>query len=85
MGRDPSDILIAVIVFATLLSYGVVEALSSAKNTILSTIISEMGGYDFGASLGGTIAIIILGAVFVLVFIAIPGRLGLFRILLGGR
>lgn len=85
MAKDPVKILIAVIVFLFLASSGVVGALANAKSSILSTILSTMSGYNFGESLGATIAMILLGATAVYVFLVIPGRLGLFRMLLGGR
>jgi len=85
MGRDYGQIAIGVFAFLLLLAYGVVDAISRAKDAILDTLFSTMFSLDFGSNLASMIAIIMLLLTAFVVFIAIPGKLGLFRMLIGNR
>jgi len=85
MGRDYGQIAIGVFTFLLLLVYGVVDAISRAKDIILDTLFSTMFSLDFGSKLASMIAITMLLLTAFVVFIAIPGKFGLFRMLIGNR
>jgi len=75
------DLVLGSIGFIILLMSGAVGAFTSAKREILMTLFSVLSGLDLGAGLLSALPVAIILYTIIVVFFAIPGTVGLFRMM----
>lgn len=75
------DLVLGSIGFIILLMSGAVGALTSAKWEIITNLFSVLSGLDLGTSLLSVLPVAIILYTIIIVFFAIPGTVGLFRMM----